>query len=127
VLTQSGTPRAREIVVQIARGKSNSDLQMKALFLGGNGEKLLELARTEKDPALRLAAVHNLGLMGKRWGDPLAALALHAAPEAVDALIDTARRDASAHVLGQALFWLGQSRAPPALTFFEEVLSGRPR
>jgi len=38
----------------------------------------------------------------------LAALAFHADPSALDALIGLARQDASGHVRGQALFWLAQ-------------------
>jgi PBS lyase HEAT-like repeat-containing protein len=58
-----------------------------------------------------------------RVGEPaLAALAFHADPSALEALMGLARRDASGHVRGQALFWLGQSNDPRALAFFEEVL-----
>jgi hypothetical protein len=46
---------------------------------------------------------------GKSMREPgLAALAFHAEPTALDALIDLARHDASGHVRGQALFWLAQ-------------------
>jgi hypothetical protein len=38
----------------------------------------------------------------------LAALAFHADPSALDALIGLARQDVSGHVRGQALFWLAQ-------------------
>jgi HEAT repeats len=46
---------------------------------------------------------------GRRVAEPaLAALAFHADPSALDALIGLARQDASGHVRGQALFWLAQ-------------------
>lgn len=45
---------------------------------------------------------------GKREEPALAALAFHADPSALDALVGLARQDASAHVRGQALFWLAQ-------------------
>ena len=49
------------------------------------------------------------GKLGKRVDEPaLAALAFHAEPSALEALIGLARQDASAHVRGQALFWLAQ-------------------
>lgn len=35
-----------------------------ALFVGGNGPRLVELARTEKDPELRRDAIRQLGLVG---------------------------------------------------------------
>jgi HEAT repeat protein len=34
------------------------------MFLGGNSAKLVDIARNEKDPALRAAAIKSLGLMG---------------------------------------------------------------
>jgi HEAT repeat protein len=54
--------------------------------------------------------------------EALTALALHAAPEAVQALIDLARRHRNPVVREQAFFWLGESEDPRALAFFEEVL-----
>ena len=45
-----------------------------------------------------------------RIGDPaLLAISLHNHPSAIPALVRTAREDKSAHVRGQALFWLAQS------------------
>jgi hypothetical protein len=47
--------------------------------------------------------------LGKWLQEPaLAALAFHAEPSALEALIDFARHDASSHIRGQALFWLSQ-------------------
>ena len=46
---------------------------LQAMFVGGNSHRLIELAKTEKDPELRATAVRNLGLMGgpktqpRRW------------------------------------------------------------
>src|SRR5258708_17578992 len=37
---------------------------IQAMFVGGASDKMIELAKTEKDPALRKSAVRNLGLMG---------------------------------------------------------------
>jgi HEAT repeat protein len=37
---------------------------IQAMFIGGNADKLGELARNEKDPELRSAAIRNLGLLG---------------------------------------------------------------
>lgn len=39
---------------------------LKALFIGGDGTKLIEVARTEKQPVLRAAAIRSLGLMGNQ-------------------------------------------------------------
>lgn len=38
---------------------------LQAMFVGGNAEKLIQLARSESDPELRRAAIRNLGVMGK--------------------------------------------------------------
>lgn len=60
--------------------QAESSLEVKrnivmAVFMGGNPEKLIEIARTEKDPQLRREAIHRLGLMrGKQTGDALAAI-----------------------------------------------------
>src|SRR6185295_19085423 len=43
-----------------------------AMFVGGASDKMIELAKTEKDPALRRVAVRNLGLMGSpKTGDAI--------------------------------------------------------
>jgi HEAT repeat protein len=45
---------------------------IQAMFVGGNVTRLLELAKTEKDPELRRTAVRNLGVMdSKRTSDAL--------------------------------------------------------
>lgn len=37
---------------------------LKAMFVGGNSDRLVEVVRSERDPALRAAAIKSLGLMG---------------------------------------------------------------
>ncbi len=37
---------------------------LESMFLGGNSARLVEIAKTEKDPALRVSAIKSLGLMG---------------------------------------------------------------
>src|SRR4029079_7699020 len=37
---------------------------LQAMFVGGNSARMIDLAKTEKDPELRSSAVKNLGLMG---------------------------------------------------------------
>ena len=45
---------------------------LQAMFVGGNSARMIELARSEKDPELRSAAVRNLGMMGgAKTGDTL--------------------------------------------------------
>jgi len=101
VLSQSGSPKAREIVAHIASGNRNPELQMKALrdlglfggkesratleeiyksshdldvkrailqsfMVGGEKQRLLEVAKSEQSPQLRAEAVKQLGVMGAR-------------------------------------------------------------
>ena len=56
---------------------------IQAMFVGGSADKLIELAKTEKDPQLRRTAVRNLGLMGSsKTGDAIKAIYLSdATPE----------------------------------------------
>jgi HEAT repeat protein len=113
VLAQSDSPRARQVIEQVARGGTgNPDLQLKAILLlsarnkksgdsgpllweiyrstnsvevkerilhslvaGGNFERLLEVARTEKDPKLRRTAIYSLSSMKSvQTGDSLTSL-----------------------------------------------------
>jgi HEAT repeat protein len=99
VLTQSNSPRAREIVVRIAKGDAEPDLQrkaiqqlgvfggkesrqslseiyaaspdrsvkkavLKAFLVSGDKQRVLDAARSEKDPELRRDALQILGVMG---------------------------------------------------------------
>ena len=50
------------------------------MFVGDDGDKMIELARTEKDPELRRAAIRNLGLM-KRAGTTEALTAIYASDQ----------------------------------------------
>ena len=56
---------------------------LQAMFVGGTPDKLIDLARTEKDLTFRRTAIRNLGLMGaNRTGDAIKAIYLSdTAPE----------------------------------------------
>lgn len=56
----------------------------------------------------------------------LLALALHAEPAALDALIEAARRDEDAHVRGQALFWLSQKAGRRAAAAISDAVRDDP-
>lgn len=65
VLSQSDSPEARKILVDVARGSAYPELQLKAVeYLGiaGDVDILAELARQEKNPQVRSQAIHGLGL-----------------------------------------------------------------
>ncbi len=75
---------------------------------GDAGAAVVErLSREDADEDFREHLTFVLTLVGDRG---------------IDTLIGLARRDASAKVRGQAMFWLGQSGDARAVGFFEEVL-----
>jgi hypothetical protein len=70
VLAQSGTPKAREVLLGIARGQSNPDLQTKAIrhlaTMGGpdTAQILDEVLRGAVDPELKRAVLQGLIQVG---------------------------------------------------------------
>ncbi len=72
---QLGVMGAHDELWQLYTKESSRDVKrqiLQAMFVGGNAERLIQLAKTESDPELRRLAVRNLGLMGsKRTGDAL--------------------------------------------------------
>jgi hypothetical protein len=66
-ISQLGVVGARTELADLYAKETNVDIRKKiisAMFIGGNAEKLGEIARTEKVEELRLAAIRNLGLLG---------------------------------------------------------------
>ena len=58
---------ANDELWQLYQKESSVDVKkqiLQAMFVGGNSTRLIELAKSEKDPELRGTAVRNLGLMG---------------------------------------------------------------
>jgi hypothetical protein len=103
VLSQSRSPRAREIMLNTAKNNGNPDLQRSAIrylgmmggaddrealntiyrsatdmsvkrailnsyFTSGNVDRMIDIAKTEKDPELRRIAIRNLGTMNRTNG-----------------------------------------------------------
>jgi HEAT repeat protein len=67
VLTQSGSPKARDMVVQIAKGKGNPDLQLKAvhyLAVMGGGKELTEVYTATTDAAVKRAVLRGYLISG---------------------------------------------------------------
>jgi HEAT repeat protein len=77
-IQQLGVMGARNELWELYQAESSLEVKEKilhAMFIGGNAERLIEVARTEKEPKLRLAAIRNLGIMGsRRTADALASL-----------------------------------------------------
>jgi HEAT repeat protein len=144
-LSQKKDPRAGPTIVEAIDSDPSPEVRKKAVFalgqLGEAGEPLLvQIARGHTDPAVRGEAIFWLAQRAGRKAaqaitaavdqDPdtevkkRAVFALSQLPkdEGVPLLIQVARTNRNPAVRKQAIFWLGQSRDPRALAFFEEVL-----
>jgi HEAT repeat protein len=84
---QLGVMGAHSELSTLYQKESSVDVKkqiIQAMFVGGNTTRMIELAKTERDPDLRRTAIRNLGLMGAR-------------PSA-DALVDIYNSDKDASV-----------------------------
>jgi hypothetical protein len=64
-------------------------------------------------PAESIAYLLGLAQEPRRGPDgPIGAIAVHAAPEAINTLLEMARTGKTTHMRGQALFWLAQTASP---------------
>jgi hypothetical protein len=108
-----GAPATRSLVA-IARNHAVSRLRSDALFWLGQragdeaASTIAEAIDRDPDTDVKKRAVFALSQLPKDDGVPK--------------LIGVARNNKNAAVRKQAMFWLGQSNDPRALTFFEEVL-----
>ena len=66
----SAQPELWELYKTEATPEGKKDI-IQALFVGGGGDRIAELARTETDPALRRTAVRTLGLLGSERTGPM--------------------------------------------------------
>jgi HEAT repeat protein len=83
---QLGVMRAGSELSQLYQTESSADVKksiLQAMFVGGDADKLIELAKSEKDPELRKTAIRNLGLM-KRPGTTEALTSIYASDAAID-------------------------------------------
>jgi HEAT repeat protein len=66
-IQQLGVMGAQDELWQMYGAEGSAEAKkaiQQALFVGGSTGRLIDLAKTEKDPELRLSAVRNLGLIG---------------------------------------------------------------
>jgi hypothetical protein len=104
-------------LITLARDGSTANVKGSALFWLAQraGQKAVGTinAAIENDPdtEVKKKAVFALSQLPKDQGVPL--------------LIEQARANKNAAVRKQAMFWLGQSKDPRALRFFEEILTKR--
>ena len=115
-LTQNKDPEAIRTVIEVARNDKVARVRGQALFWlaqrAGKQVAEAELQRAiDNDPEteVKKKAVFGLTQMPENEGIPL--------------LIEVAKTNRNPAVRKQAMFWLGQSKDPRALSFFEEVLS----
>ncbi len=75
---QLGILGARAELEQLYKAYPESEMRaaiLQALFIGGDVDRLVEIVRTEKDPALRGQAIHLLGVSGsQKTGDLLVSI-----------------------------------------------------
>jgi hypothetical protein len=101
VLTQSGSAKARQLVVEMAKGASNPDLQMKAVhYLGvmGGKQELGEVYAATNDMEVKRTVLHGLMVAGAK-----------------EQLLAAAKGEKSAELRAQAIHWLGTMGAEPEL------------
>jgi hypothetical protein len=127
VLSQTRSPRAREVMLNTAKNNGNPDLQRSAIrylgmmggaedrealngiyrtttdmsvkraiitsyFTSGNVDRMIDIAKTEKDPELRRIAIRNLGTMNRTSG-----------ANASDALVSIYKSDNSSDIRRQII------------------------
>ncbi|MGB2589723.1 MAG: HEAT repeat domain-containing protein [Candidatus Acidiferrum sp.] len=66
-IRQLGIVHAPEELHQLYQRETSTDVKkdlLQAFFLSGDGKFLAEVAQSDKDPEVRRAAIHNLGLLG---------------------------------------------------------------
>ncbi len=81
-----GGPENRQIILDIYKSSNDSSVKrsiLQSMFVGGDSDRLIEIARGEKDPELRKAAIRNLGMM-KKPGTAEALSGIYASDAALD-------------------------------------------
>lgn len=109
-----GDPQATDRLLALARNGRSGDVRGTALFwvaqrAGDKAVGTITQALEDPETEVRKKAVFALSQLPKDEGVPK--------------LIEVARTHRDAAVRKQAMFWLGQSRDPRALTFFEQILT----
>ncbi len=104
VLSQSGSPRAREVVVKVARGGANPDLQLHAVRSLGlyegkeNRQVLADIYGSSNDVAIKRQVLQSFMVSGER-----------------DRLLAIARSEKNEELRGQAIMFLGTMGASAEL------------
>jgi hypothetical protein len=106
-------PQATDRLIAIARGNHTADVRGTAVFwlaqrAGDKAAGAISDALDDPDTEVKKKAVFALSQLPKNEGVPK--------------LMEVARTNTNPEVRRQAMFWLGQSRDPRAIAFFEEIL-----
>jgi tetratricopeptide (TPR) repeat protein len=83
---QLGVMNARGELAQLYSSEPSVDVKkqiLQAMFVGGDSDRMIELAKSEKDPELRKTAIRNLGLM-KRAGTAETLVAIYGSDANLD-------------------------------------------
>ena len=115
-LTQSKEPAAIPEVVRIARDDKSTRVRSQALFWLAQ-----KATRQISEQAIRNAIDHDPETEVKKKA--LFALTQIHNGDGVPLLIEVAKSNHNDAVRKQAMFWLGQSKDPRAVKFFEDVLA----
>jgi tetratricopeptide (TPR) repeat protein len=85
-IQQLGIMKAQSELGQLYSSEPSAELKkqiLQAMFVGGDSERLIELAKSEKDPELRKTAIRDLGMM-KRAGVGDALVSIYNADSSVE-------------------------------------------
>jgi hypothetical protein len=112
-IAMHAVPQATDRLITIARGNHTADVRGAAVFwlaqrAGDKAAGAISDALDDPDTEVKKKAVFALSQLPKDDGVPK--------------LIEVARTNKNPEVRRQAMFWLGQSRDPRAIAFFEEIL-----
>ncbi|MBE3099752.1 MAG: HEAT repeat domain-containing protein [Planctomycetes bacterium] len=114
-IAESPVPESVPLLIQVARDDTSADVRGQALFWLAQKAGVKAIGTLtgaidhDPDTEVKKRAVFGLSRLPKGEGVPL--------------LIDVARNNRNAAVRTQAMFWLGQSKDPRALAFFEQILT----
>ena len=142
VLSQSDSPEARKILVDVARGSAHPELQLKAIeYLGiaGDVEILAELASQDKNPPVRAQAIRGLGLTeGEKSAEALRSIYSSSSDASIRkavlealfiqqnarALIDLYRSEKDREVRREIVRYLSMMDSEEATQFMSKIFEG---
>lgn len=119
---QLGVMNARAELQQLYTSESSIEVRkqiLQAMFVGGDSDRLIELAKGEKEPELRRIAIRNLGLM-KRPGTAEALISIYNSdsnPEVRKAVIN------ALFIQGNATALVTLARAEKSVEMKKEIVS----